>query len=56
MTLRIIAAAALIAAAINHTGAESMKDMSKVMAELKPKLQGRTDMGAVSAKLKAKLN
>jgi len=32
-----------------------MKDMGKVMAALKPKLQGRADMGQVSAKIKAGL-
>ncbi|MBK1621104.1 glutamyl-tRNA amidotransferase [Lamprobacter modestohalophilus] len=47
--------AALITAAIADTGAAGMKDMGKVMAALKPKLQGRADMAAVSAKIKAKL-
>ena len=46
---------ALIAAAMSATGAESMRDMGKLMAELKPKLQGRADMGAVSQRVKAKL-
>jgi len=46
---------ALIAAAMQATGATSGKDMGKVIAELKPKLQGKADMGAVSAKVKAKL-
>ena len=46
---------ALIAEAISNSGAESMKDMGKVMGMLKPKLAGRADMGAVSAKIKAKL-
>lgn len=32
-----------------------MKDMGKVMAYLKPKVQGRTDMGALSGRVKAKL-
>ncbi len=45
----------LIAEAITSTGAESMRDMGKVMAVLKPQLQGRADMGAVSAAIKAKL-
>lgn len=45
----------LIAAAIQTTGATSGKDMGKVIAELKPKLQGKADMGAVSGKVKAKL-
>jgi len=47
---------ALIVAAIADTGAESMKDMGKVMGVLKPKLQGRADVGAVSGLIKAKLN
>ena len=37
------------------TGAASMQEMGKVMGMLKPKLQGRADMGAVSQKIKAKL-
>ena len=45
----------LIDSAIKEVGAASMRDMGKVMAILKPKLQGRADIGAVSAKLKAKL-
>jgi uncharacterized protein YqeY len=32
-----------------------MKDMSKVMAQLKPHVQGRADMGAVSALIKQRL-
>ncbi|MEA1050114.1 GatB/YqeY domain-containing protein [Lamprobacter modestohalophilus] len=47
--------ATLIATAIADTGAAGMKDMGKVMAALKPKLQGRADMAAVSATIKAKL-
>jgi hypothetical protein len=47
--------AELIDAAVAETGAESMRDMGKVMGVLKPKAQGRADMGAVSAKIKAKL-
>jgi uncharacterized protein len=46
---------ALIAAAIASTGATSIKDMGKVMADVKPKAQGRADMGAVSARIKQKL-
>jgi uncharacterized protein YqeY len=45
----------LIDEAIAATGASSMKEMGKVMGMLKPKLQGRADMGAVSGKIKAKL-
>lgn len=47
---------AAIAAAIAGTGAAGMKDMGKVMAELKPKLAGRADMGKVSALIKARLS
>ncbi len=46
---------ALIDAAVAETGAGSMRDMGKLMGILKPKLQGRADMGAVSGKIKAKL-
>jgi len=45
----------LINVAMEQTGASSMKDMGKVMGVLKPKLQGRADMGAVSALIKARL-
>jgi uncharacterized protein YqeY len=46
----------LIAEAIASTGAASIKDMGKVMAAVKAKAQGRTDMGAVSARIKQKLS
>ncbi len=46
---------ALITEAIAATGASSIKDMGKVMAAVKPKAQGRADMGAVSARIKQKL-
>ena len=46
---------ALIDAAMEATGAASIKDMGKVMGQLKPKLQGRADIGAVSAMIKARL-
>ena len=46
---------ALIAEAIAATGAAGMAGMGKVMGMLKPKLAGRADMGAVSAKIKARL-
>ena len=45
-----------IAAALAASGASGMAAMGKVMAILKPKLAGRADMSAVSAKVKAKLN
>ncbi len=47
---------ALIAAAIGETGANSAKDMGKVVAQLKPKLAGRADMATVSAKIKQRLS
>ena len=47
--------ATLIKDAITATGASSMKDMGKVMGILKPKVQGRADMGALSARIKAAL-
>ena len=46
---------AMIEAAIAESGAESMRDMGKVMGILKPRMQGRADMGAVSGKIKARL-
>lgn len=47
--------AQLIAQAIEQTGAESMRDMGKVMGILKPQLQGRADMGKVSGQIKNQL-
>ena len=46
---------ALIETTIANTGAAGAAGMGKVMAELKPKLAGRADLGAVSAKVKARL-
>ena len=46
---------ALISEAIKATGAASIKDMGKVMGIIKGKAQGRADMAAVGAKIKAKL-
>ena len=46
---------ALVADAVAKTGATSIKDMGKVMAILKPKMQGRADMSAVSGKIKKAL-
>lgn len=46
---------ALIEEALSETGATSMKDMGRVMAAVKPRAQGRADMGAVSARVKARL-
>ncbi|MCK9505655.1 MAG: GatB/YqeY domain-containing protein [Porticoccaceae bacterium] len=45
----------LIGDAIAESGAGSMKDMGKVMAILKPKVQGRADVAAVSQAIKARL-
>lgn len=45
----------MVTAAIAESGAESMRDMGKVMAILKPQIQGRADVGAVSSLVKAKL-
>jgi hypothetical protein len=46
---------AMIGDAIATTGAASIKDMGKVMGLIKAKALGRADMGAVGAKIKAKL-
>lgn len=46
----------LVNDAIASTGAEKMADMGKVMAQLRPSLQGRADMAQVSALIKARLN
>jgi uncharacterized protein YqeY len=45
----------IINQAISQTGAESMKDMGKVMGIVKPQITGRADMGAVSGKIKTLL-
>lgn len=46
----------LIDEAVSVTGAVSMQDMGKVMGWLKPKVQGRADMGKLSGQIKAKLS
>jgi uncharacterized protein YqeY len=46
----------LIVQAMAESGASGMQDMGKVMSWLKPKVQGRADMGQLSGKIKAKLN
>ncbi|QYD72310.1 GatB/YqeY domain-containing protein [Paraburkholderia edwinii] len=48
--------AAEVQAAVAQTGAAGPQDMGKVMGVLKPKLAGRADMTAVSAKVKAALS
>ena len=47
---------ALIDRAVADSGAQAMSDMGKVMAILKPLVQGRADMGAVSKQIKARLS
>ncbi len=47
--------AALIDQAIASTGATEMKQMGQVMGMLKPKMQGRADMGQVSQLIKSRL-
>lgn len=46
---------ALVKQAVSETGASSGKDMGKVMGWLKPKIQGKTDMGKLSGLIKAQL-
>ena len=53
--LTAVEIAALIEQAITESGAAVMADMGKVMAVLKPKIQGRADVGAVSAQVKTRL-
>ncbi|MBR9794056.1 MAG: GatB/YqeY domain-containing protein [Gammaproteobacteria bacterium] len=47
--------ATLIEEAMASTGASGMQDMGKVMGVLKPQVQGRADMGALSAQIKQRL-
>lgn len=47
--------AAAIDAAISETGASTIRDMGKVMAELKGKYTGRMDFGSVGPMVKARL-
>ena len=47
--------AALVAAAIEATGASSMRDMGGVMARLRPEVQGRADMAEVSRLVRERL-
>lgn len=46
---------ALVDDIIKSTGAEGMRDMGKVMGQIKAKAAGRADMGAVSATVKERL-
>ena len=45
----------MVAEAVRESGAESVKDMGKVMALLKTQMQGRADMSVVSDKIKTAL-
>ncbi len=45
----------MVKSAVIESGAESVKDMGKVMGLLKGNMQGRADMSVVSAKIKAAL-
>ena len=47
--------AGLVAEAIAASGASSMRDMGGVMARLRPQVQGRADMGAVSRLVRERL-
>jgi uncharacterized protein YqeY len=47
---------ALVSEAMAETGANSMRDMGKVMAFIKPKAQGRADMGKISGIIKSQLS
>ncbi|QSX30780.1 MULTISPECIES: GatB/YqeY domain-containing protein [Shewanella] len=47
--------ASLIDATIAEVGAASIADMGKVMGALKPKVQGRADLGAIGPRIRAKL-
>ena len=46
----------MVEEAISATGAESIRDMGKVMGAIKAKVAGRADMGVVGARVKARLN
>jgi len=46
----------LLQQAIRDTGAKSLQDMGKVMGVLKPKVQGKADMGRISGLVKQALS
>ena len=48
--------ASVVYKAINDSGANSMKDMGKLMGMLKPRLQGKADMSIVSQLIKSRLS
>lgn len=45
----------MLSEVIEKVGATSVKDMGKVMADLRERIQGRADMAQISAKIKARL-
>lgn len=47
---------AIVTQAVTDSGAQNMQDMGKVMALVKPQVQGRADMGAISKLVKNTLN
>ena len=47
---------ALIGTVIDNTGADSIRDMGKVMNAIREQAQGRADMGKVGAAVKARLS
>lgn len=53
--LSVEALDALIDEIIQATGAESVRDMGKVMSTIRDQAQGRADMGVVSNRVKARL-
>jgi uncharacterized protein YqeY len=48
--------AALVDEVIAATGAESIRDMGRVMGQIKARAAGRADMGTISATVKERLN
>ena len=46
----------LIEKAVSESGAQTVRDMGKVMGLLKPQVQGQADMGVVSGLIKQKLS
>lgn len=48
--------ASIVAQAVADSGAQNMQEMGKVMALVKPQVQGRADMGAISQLVKKALN
>ena len=47
---------AIVNTAVTDSGAQGMQEMGKVMALVKPQVQGRADMGAISQLVKNCLN